>query len=112
MQNQIDQKYREPSRKRAMHNDYSFKSKGNSLQFKFNSGLQGDIEDILDEQNLHESNVETFNAIVSKISKRNKLIKIANVLWQDGQLLLNTRTILLQAIRKILRKFGKLKIEA
>ena len=37
-----------------MHNDYSFKSKGNSLQFKFNSGLQGDIEDILDEQNLHE----------------------------------------------------------
>ena len=27
MQNQIDQKYREPPKKRAMHNDYSFKSK-------------------------------------------------------------------------------------
>ena len=52
MQNQIDQKYREPPKKRAMHNDYFFKSKGNSLQFKFNSGLQDDIEDILDEQNL------------------------------------------------------------
>ena len=76
MQNQIDQKYREPPKKRAMHNDYSFKSKGNSLQFKFNAGLQDDIEDILDNQNLHESTVEALNAIVSKISKRNKLIKI------------------------------------
>ena len=78
MQNQIDQKYREPPTKRAMHNDYSFKSKGNSLQFNFNAGLQDDIEDILYDQNLHESTVEALNAIVSKISKRNKLIKIAD----------------------------------
>ena len=78
MQNQIDQKYREPPTKRAMHNNYSFKSKGNSLQFSFNAGLQDDIEDILYDQNLHESTVEALNAIVSKISKRNKLIKIAD----------------------------------
>ena len=78
MQNQIDQKYREPPTKRAMRNDYSFKSKGNSLQFNFNAGLQDDIEDILYDQNLHESTVEALNAIVSKISKRNKLIKIAD----------------------------------
>ena len=32
-----------------MHNDYSFKSNGNSLKFIFNSGLQDDIEDILDD---------------------------------------------------------------
>ena len=78
MQNQIDQKYSEPPTKRAMHNDYFFKSKGNSLQFNFNAGLQDNIEDILYDQNLHESTVEALNAIVSKISKRNKLIKIAD----------------------------------
>ena len=78
MQNQIDQKYREPPKKRAMHKDYSFKSKGNSLQFKFNAGLQDDIEDILDDQNLHLNTVYALNAIVSKTSKRNKLIKIAD----------------------------------
>ena len=78
IQNQIDQKYREPPKKRAIHNGYSFKSKVNSLQFKFNAGLQDDIEDILDDQNLHESTVEALNAIVSKISKRNKLTKIAD----------------------------------
>ena len=61
-----------------MHNDYSFKSKGNSLQFKFNAGLQDDIEDILDYQNLHESTVEALGPIVSEISKRNKLITIAD----------------------------------
>ena len=60
-----------------MHNGYSFKSKGSSLQFKFNAGLQDDIEDILDDQNLRKSTVQALNAIVSKISKRNKLIKIA-----------------------------------
>ena len=61
-----------------MHNGYSFKSKGSSLQFKFNAGLQDDIEDILDDQNLRKSTVQALNAIVSKISKRNKLIKIAD----------------------------------
>ena len=61
-----------------MHNDYSFKSKGNSLQFKFNAGLQDDIEDILDDQNLKGSTVEALNVIVSKISKRHKMIKIAD----------------------------------
>ena len=78
MQNQIDQKYREPPKKRAMHNDYSFKSKGNSLQFRFNAGLQYDIQDILDDQNLNGSTVEAINVIVSKTSKRNKMIKIAD----------------------------------
>ena len=48
MQDQIHQKYRQAPKKRAMHNDYSFKSNGNSLKFIFNSGLQDDIEDILD----------------------------------------------------------------
>ena len=61
-----------------MHNEYSFKSKGNSLQFKFNAGLQNDIQDILDDQNLNGSTVEGMNVIVSKISKRNKMIKIAD----------------------------------
>ena len=78
IQNQIDQKYREPPKKRAIHNGYSFKSKVNSLQFKFNAGLQDDIEDILDDQNLQGSTVEALNVIVSKISKRHKLIKIAD----------------------------------
>ena len=78
MQNQIVQNNREPPKKRALHNDYSLKIEGNSLQFKFNSGLQNDIEDILDEQNLHESTVEALNAIISKISKRKKLRKIAD----------------------------------
>ena len=57
IQNQIDQKYREPPRKRAMHTDYYFKSKGNSLQFKYNSELQDDIQDILGDQDLHELTV-------------------------------------------------------
>ena len=38
-----------------MYNDYSFKSKCNSLQFKFKSWLQDDIEDIHNDQYLHES---------------------------------------------------------
>ena len=46
-QSQIYKKYKDTSRKRAIHNDYSFNSKGNPSQFKFNSGLQEDIEDIL-----------------------------------------------------------------
>ena len=37
MQNQIDQKYREPPQKRAMHNDYSFKVK--VILYKSNSTL-------------------------------------------------------------------------
>ena len=78
MQNHINQKDREPRQKGLMHIDYSFKIKGNSLQFKFNSGLQDDTEGILDDQNLHESTVEALSAIVSRISKRNNLIKIAD----------------------------------
>ena len=58
MQNQIDHKYRQPPKKRAMHNDQSFKSKVNSLQFKFDAGLRDDIEDILDDQILHELTVK------------------------------------------------------
>ena len=61
-----------------MRNNYSFQSKGNSLPFKFNSVLQDDIEDILDDQNFHEPIIEALNAIVSKISKRKKLIKIVD----------------------------------
>ena len=38
-----------------MYNDYSFKNKCNSLQFKFKSWLQDDIEDIHNDQYLHES---------------------------------------------------------
>ena len=56
----------------------SFKSKSDSLQFSSTLDYKGDIEDILDEQNLHESTVEALNDIVSKISKRNKLIKNAD----------------------------------
>ena len=78
MENQIDQKHRKRPKKRTMHNDYSFKSKGSSLQFKFNAGLQDDIEDILDDQNLRKSTVQALNSIVSKTTKRNKLIKIAD----------------------------------
>ena len=48
MQNQIDQKYREPPRRRTMQNEFPFKSKSNSLQFKLNSGLQDDMEKIPD----------------------------------------------------------------
>lgn len=47
----------------AVHNDYSFNSKGNSLQFKFNWGLQNNNDDILDDQNLHESTIEALNII-------------------------------------------------
>ena len=75
IRDQIDQKYWEPPRK---HNDYSFKSKGSSLQFRFNSGLQHDIEDTLDDQNCHESTVEALKAKVFKIAKRSKEIKIAD----------------------------------
>ena len=71
----MDQKYRETPKKRAMHNNYSFKSKVNSSQFKFNAGLQDDIDNILDDRNFHELTGEALNAIVSKISKRNKFYK-------------------------------------
>ena len=41
VQNQIDQKYREPPGKMAVYNDGYFKRKGNSsLQFKFSSELK------------------------------------------------------------------------
>ena len=66
VQNQIDQKCREPPAKRVIHNNYSFKSKGNSLQSKFKSRLKDDIEDILDDQNLHDLTVEALNAILSE----------------------------------------------
>ena len=59
----------------AIHSNYSFKSKVNSSQLKFNAGLQDDIEDILGDKNFHELIVEALNAIVSKISKRNKFYK-------------------------------------
>ena len=47
MQNQIDQKHKEPWRKRAIHNDYSSKS-------KVTSGTQDHIDDIFDGQSRHE----------------------------------------------------------
>ena len=78
MQNQIDPKYKKPQRKREVIYDYSSKSTGNSLQFKFNSGLQDDIEDILEDHNLDESTVEDLKPNVSIISKRNKVIKSTN----------------------------------
>ena len=62
--------------KKAKHNYFSFKRKGNSLQFKFNSGLQDKIEDIFEDQNLYELTVEALNIIVFKISKKSKVIKI------------------------------------
>ena len=46
MQSRINQKCRELRRSRVIHKDYSFKSKDNSLQFKFSSGLQDDLKDI------------------------------------------------------------------
>ena len=39
MQNQIDQKYREPPKKRAMHKDYSFKSTVKVILYNSNSML-------------------------------------------------------------------------
>ena len=51
MQNQIDKKYWEPPRKRAIHNDYYFKSKGNSLQLKFKSVSSSLLVQILARQN-------------------------------------------------------------
>ena len=62
--------------KKAKHNNYSFKRKGNSLQFKFNSGLQDKIEDIFEDENLYDLTVEALSTIVSKISKKSKVIKI------------------------------------
>lgn len=62
--------------KKAKHNYYSFKRKGSSLQFKFNSGLQDKIEDIFEDENLYDLTVEALSTIVSKISKKSKVIKI------------------------------------
>ena len=59
VQNQIDQKYREPPGKMLVYNDCYFKHKGNSsLQFKFNSELKDDIKDILDNHHLYDTTVE------------------------------------------------------
>lgn len=64
VQNQIDQKYREPPGKIALYNDGYFKRKGNSsLQFKFSSELKDDIEDILDDIIFLS---QLLNTIVSK----------------------------------------------
>ena len=109
MQNQIDQKYREPLRKRAIHNDY-FKSKVNFQQFKFNSGLQENIKDIHDDH-LHESTVEALKAIVSKISKRNKIIKNTDCSPAGWATIVEYQDDPFGSVRKILRKFGKMKIE-
>ena len=59
--------------KKAIHSDYSFKVK--LFFYNSNSGLQYDTQEILDDQNLHESTIEALNAIVSEISKKNRLIR-------------------------------------
>lgn len=68
MQNQINPKCRELPRSRVIRKDYSFKSKDNSLQFNFSSGLQDDLKDILDDHSIYESNAKPLNTTVSKIS--------------------------------------------
>ena len=109
MQNQIDRKYRIPPRNRTLHNDHSFKSKDNPLEFKFKSGLKDKIEDILDDLNPHESSVEALNTIISKTLKRNKVIKIADRALVEWATIAEYEETLLQEIRKILRKCGGLK---
>ena len=70
MQSKIDQRYREKWQYTA-----TILLKVKLFFYNSNSGLQYDTQEILDDQNLHESTIEALNAIVSEISKKNRLIR-------------------------------------
>ena len=57
----------------------TFKQKGHRLQHEFNKDIMEDLQDIIDNISDEQDSVSTsLKAVISKLEKRNKLIKIAD----------------------------------
>ena len=78
LQNQISQKEPE-KKKRKIETDETFNKRGHKIQTFFNNGIIEDIEEIIDEIGDADNQMSSaLQNIVTKIKKRNKLIKIAD----------------------------------
>ena len=80
IQNKIRKnKDKEPAEKRQKIHVEPFKQKGHRLQHEFNADIMEDLQDIIDNISDEQDPVSTWlNAAISKLKKRNKLIKIAD----------------------------------
>ena len=80
IENQIRKNnYNEPAGKRRKIQVETFKQKGYRLQHEFNKDVMEDLQDIIDNISDEQDPVSTsLKAVISKLKKRNKLIKIAD----------------------------------
>ena len=80
IQNQIRKnKDNEPAGKKRKIQAETFKQKGHRLQHEFNKDIMEDLQDIIDNISDEQDPVPTsLKAVISKLKKRNKLIKIAD----------------------------------
>ena len=69
----------EPAGKRQKTQVETFKQKGHRLQHEFNKDIMEDLQDIIDNISDEQDPVSTsLKAVICKLKKRNKLIKIAD----------------------------------
>ena len=80
IQNQIRKnKDNEPAGKKRKIQVETFKQKGHRLQHEFNKDIMEDLQDIIDNISDEQDPVSTsLKAVISKLKKRDKLIKIAD----------------------------------
>ena len=80
IQNQIRKNdSKEPDKKKRKIQVKTFKQKGHRLQHEFNTEIMEDLLDIIDNISDERHPVSTsLKAVISKLKKRNKLIKIAD----------------------------------
>ena len=80
IQNQIRKNDdKEPDEKKQKIRVKTFKQKGHRLQHEFNTEIMEDLQDIIDNISDERHPVSTsLKAVISKLKKRNKLIKIAD----------------------------------
>ena len=80
IQNQIRKnKDNEPAGKKRKIQAEIFKQKGHRLQHEFNKDIMEDLQDIIDNISDEQDPVSTsLKAVISKLKKRNKLIKIVD----------------------------------
>ena len=80
IQSQISKnKDKEPADKKRKRQVETFKQKDHRLQREFNTDIMENLQDIIDNISDEQDPISTsLKAVISKLKKRNKLIKIAN----------------------------------
>ena len=71
-------KDKEPAEKKRKIQVETFKQKGHSLQHEFNTDIMEDLQDIIDNIDEQDPISTSLKVVISKLKKRNKLIKIAD----------------------------------